>query len=147
MSGRRLISGLGALALVGVGLAFAWASWSHLDLGSLRRMGPGAFPLGLGVLLALLSLFAAIGDLRAPVDVPSPDLRALLAVGMAVAAFALLAGRLGVLPAVAVAVLAMSSLIGALRWPGRLALAAGVTAGVWLVFLVALGLPMQAFAG
>lgn len=139
-----VIAGLGALALAATGAGFAWAAWAQLDLGTMRRLGPGAFPLGLGVLLAGLGLIALAGDLRRPVPVPAPDLRAIAAVAGAVAAFALLAGRAGVLPAVFVAVLAMASLIGALRWPGRLVLALGVTAGVWAVFLWALGLPMQA---
>jgi hypothetical protein len=144
MRDLRLIPALGALAFVGVGAGFVLAAWTGLDLGSWRRLGPGAFPLGLGVILVALGVIVAAGDLRRPFDVLPPDQRAIGAVAAAVAVFALLAERAGVLPAVAASVLVMSSLVGALRWPGRLMLAVGVTAGVWAVFLWALGLPMQA---
>lgn len=144
MRDLRLIPALGSLACMAIGAGFALGAWAGLDLGTMRRMGPGAFPLGLGVILLGLGAILVIADLRRPFEVLPPDLRALLATAAAVACFALLAERAGVLPAVAASVLVMSSLVGALRWPGRLMLAAGVTAGVWAVFLWALGLPMQA---
>jgi hypothetical protein len=44
------------LMFLGVGLAFAWGS-TRYTIGEGARMGPGYFPLMLGVLLALLGLF------------------------------------------------------------------------------------------
>ena len=41
------------LMFMGVGVAFAWGSSSY-TIGSSARMGPGYFPLALGVLLAVL---------------------------------------------------------------------------------------------
>lgn len=51
-----------ALALIGAGAA-GWALL-HYDLGSLRQMGPGAFPVGLGLLLTVIGLIVAVPALR-----------------------------------------------------------------------------------
>lgn len=148
MDRARLTDALGPLAVMVVGVAFAAGSWHGLDLGTMRRLGPGALPLGLGMILALLGAIALVqGFLHRAEQVPRPDLHALAAVGVAIATFAGLTERLGLLPAVFGSVIAMTTVIGDLPWSGRLVLAVGVAAGVWVVFLLGLRLPIRAFGG
>ena len=45
-----------------VGVAFAWGA-THYSIGSGARMGPGYFPLMLGILLAILGLIIVFGAL------------------------------------------------------------------------------------
>jgi hypothetical protein len=142
----RLTDALAPIALMAIGIAFAAGSWLHLDLGTLRRLGPGALPLGLGVILALLGAIALVqGLMQHAEQVPRPDLHALAAVGVAITSFAVLTERLGLLPAVFGTVLAMTTVIGDLPWLGRLTLALGVAIGIWGVFLLGLRLPLRAF--
>jgi len=50
------------VALLGAAVA-VYAATSY-DLGTLRRMGPGMFPMGLGVLMGALGLILALGAAR-----------------------------------------------------------------------------------
>lgn len=146
MAGKRLTDALGPLALMVIGAVFAAGSWMNLDLGTLRRLGPGALPLGLGVILAGLGTILLLHALLQEAErIPRPDLHGLAAIGAAIATFAILTERLGVLPAVFATVLAMTTVTGELSWSARLALAFGVAAGVWIVFLLGLRLPIRAF--
>lgn len=141
MQRRTLISQIGPLLMLAAGLAFALGAVASLDLGSLRRMGPGAFPLLVGGVLSGLAVIGLIQNLRAPMDTATPDPIAVLGVVAGVAGFAFLTPLLGVLPATAIAVFLTGAAIPGFRWPFRLALAAGVSVGVWLIFVQGLGMP------
>src|SRR5690606_26264901 len=49
----------GALLIIG-GIAFSWYAAHQYDLGSLRRMGPGMFPMALGLVLAVFGLMMMV---------------------------------------------------------------------------------------
>jgi len=144
MPSGRLIALLGPALMLAVGLGFALGAVTALDLGTVRRMGPGAFPLIVGGLLAALALVALIKEWRAPGEVTHPDPKAVAGVGAGVAVFAFVTPLFGVLPGAALSVLGTSVVTGALGWPARLALAAAVAVGVWGVFVAGLGLPLPA---
>lgn len=144
---RRLTSHLGPLIMLAAGLFFALGALTSLDLGSFRRMGPGAFPLLVGGLLCLLALIGLVQNLRAPMAVDRADPMAVLGVFGGVAAFAFFTPLTGVLPATAIAVLITGSVIDGFRWSHRIALAVGVSAGVWLIFVQGLGIPFIAIRG
>lgn len=144
---RGLIVHLGPILMLMAGLFFAIGAATSLDLGSFRRMGPGAFPLLVGGLLCLLSLVALVDGLRAPRDVRRGDPWAVLGVVGGVAAFAFLTPLTGVLPATAIAVIVTGLVIPEFRWPHRLILSVGVSAAVWLVFITGLGIPLVAIRG
>ena len=127
-----------------LGLAFAWGSVATLDLGSFRRMGPGAFPLLVGSLLAFLALLGLVQSLRAPEDTHKPDLFSVFGVFFGVAAFAFITPIFGVIPATAVAVLATSLAISEILWAFRILLTIGVAVGVWLIFVAGLDMPFDA---
>ena len=144
---HRMTSQIGPLLMLGAGLGFAIAAVATLDLGSARRMGPGAFPLLVGATLALLAAITLVRNLRAPMDWQRPDPLAVLAVLGGVVAFAFFTPLLGVLPAAVLSVLATSAVVPEFRWPWKFALAFSVAAGVWLVFVVGLGIPLTAIRG
>ncbi|MDB6179106.1 tripartite tricarboxylate transporter TctB family protein [Paracoccus sp. Z330] len=144
---RHLISHAGPLIMLSAGLFFSVGAVTSLDLGSFRRMGPGAFPLLVGGLLCLLALIGLVQNLRHPLPVDHADPVAVLGVTGGVVGFALLTPLLGVLPATFIAVLTTAAVIPGFRWPMRLALAAGVAVGVWLIFVLCLGIPFTAIKG
>ncbi len=144
MRPAALISHIGPLIMLAAGLAFAIGAVVTLDLGSFRRMGPGAFPLLVGAILSVLAIVGLVQNLRTPMETEAADPIAVLGVFAGVAAFAFLTPVLGVLPATAIAVFATGSAIPGFRWPYRLALAICVAVGVWLIFVRGLGMPFIA---
>jgi hypothetical protein len=109
---RDLIGG-SILAVLGTSAAFY--SVAHYDLGRMRFIGPGAFPLGASVILAILGLLIVIG--RKPEgEVEAFDPAALARNVSAMCAFALLVQPFGVVPAVA----ALTFISMASRRPGTL---------------------------
>ncbi|MCV6595723.1 MAG: tripartite tricarboxylate transporter TctB family protein [Mangrovicoccus sp.] len=145
MQRSKLISHLGPLIMLLAGLGFGLGAMTSLDLGSLRRMGPGAFPLLVGGILAALALIALIQNLRAPMPIQQADPIAVLGVGAGVGIFACLTPIFGVVPATAIAVIATGAAIPGFRWPYRIALGLAVGAGVWLIFVQGLAMPFVAF--
>jgi len=139
-----LISLIGPLLMLAAGLAFAIGAVVTLDLGSFRRMGPGAFPMLVGGILAVLAVIGVVQALRSPMEAEKADPIAVLGVFAGVSAFAFLTPLFGVLPATAIAVFAIGSAIPGFHWPFRIALSLGVAIGVWLIFVQGLGMPFVA---
>jgi hypothetical protein len=142
-SARQTLIG-GCLAVV-LGVA-ALAIASRYPLGSLLRMGPGLFPCLVAALIAALGLVLIIRALVSPSTAPSATIawRSLLAIGLGIALFALLLERAGLVPATLALVLASS--LAQPQWRPRRAavLAVAVTALVYLLFVVALQIPVAA---
>lgn len=135
------IAGGGLLVLAGS--AFAYHAIANLVLGTLRRIGPGMFPAGLGVILALFGLAILIPALFRQGAFPRIDLRTPVFVLGGVSAFALTIVPFGLIPAI-VAVTVISSLAEPRFRPVSLALLCGVLCLMaWLTFRVGLGLPFQ----
>jgi len=122
---RDVYAGL-LIALIG---ASAIAEGWQLGVGGLSNMGSGFFPVVLGAALVLLG--GAMAVIRAPApaghDAASPDWRGAAAIALAVVLFVLLAGNVGLLPAIfaCVFVAALGTRITTLQ--EALLLAAGVT--------------------
>ena len=116
----RLTPQLGLIGILAAALFFIGGSIWTLDLGTARRMGPGAF---------------------------APDWLALATIGSGVAAFALLTPLLGVLPAVFLSVLFSSSANHDVTWLLRVVLALAVAIGVWVIFILGLQMPFVAIRG
>ena len=138
---RDVISGL---ALMIGGAAYAIDAVATLSLGTLRNMGPGMFPLGLGGLLFLIGLGIFVPALlqSEKVKIPPINLRALAAVLAAVGAFALLIDKMGLFPAIIA-----STVISSLAVPGNRPLAvfllcAGLMLIAWVIFILVLHLPI-----
>lgn len=130
----------GLLALTGLAVAgYAWASY---DMGSLRRMGPGVFPVTLGLLLTVLGGLIAIPTMARPGQRQPFAWPETIAVVAALLAFGLLLERLGVLLTTAATVLIASSVAPRPGLGWRLALTLAVTALVWLVFVRGLNMSL-----
>lgn len=131
-----------ALALLGLSVALYAAS--RLDFGTPRNMGPGFFPVSLGVLLALLGAVIAVpawmrgGD---PVRIRWSDAAAVMA---AILIFGLGIAYLGLVAACFAAVLAASLPAPHPGWRWRVVVACAITGLVYVVFILGLrmGLPV-----
>lgn len=130
----------GVLALTG--LAVAGYAWANYDLGSLRRMGPGFFPVALGLLLAGLGAMIAIPAMRRPGQQRPFAWPETIAVVAALLTFGLLLERLGVLLTTAATVLIATTVAPRPGLGWRLALTLAVTALVWLVFVRGLSMSL-----
>jgi hypothetical protein len=93
---------LGGCLVLLLGLGAAWQA-SHYPLGTLRRMGPGYFPLALGVILAVTGALILFGSLRAVpvrtlVQTP-PEWRGWFCICAGIVSFAVIGVYGGLLPA------------------------------------------------
>lgn len=121
-----------ALAAIGAGAA-GWAA-VHYDMGTLRRMGPGAFPVVLGGTLFLLGLFVALPAYARTATAPKFEAEAAMSVLGAILIFALGLPWLGLAGATATAVLVATLAAPRKGWVWRIVLAVAVTALTLLVF-------------
>lgn len=130
-----------ALLFVGFGAAVAWGA-THYPVGTAARMGPGFFPLVLGLILVALGLgvFIAGWRRRQPEEYGAFQWRAVIFITLAVAFGGVLLERIGLAPAVIAA-----TFIGALsetraNWLRVALVALLLVAFAWLVFVFGLGL-------
>lgn len=124
----------GGFALASIGAAAAGWAWLHYDLGSLRQMGPGAFPVALGVLLAAIGLIVALPGLRRVGDAIPFEPWAAVAVLASILVFGLGLRPLGLVVASFAGVLIASLPAPQRGWTWRLCLAGIVTLLTLLVF-------------
>lgn len=130
------------LVLAAGGLIFAWYSAEHYNLGTLRRIGPGMFPLALGLILCGFGLAIAVVAPDRKFSRPDFNARVLAAVVLSIVVFGLLVSWAGLLPAVAGTV-AVASLAESPYRPRSVVLLGLVLCVLsWLIFRVGLGLPM-----
>ncbi|MDO5658443.1 MAG: tripartite tricarboxylate transporter TctB family protein [Paracoccus sp. (in: a-proteobacteria)] len=128
----------GGFALAAIGAAVAIYAAASYDLGSLRRMGPGFFPVMLGGLLAALGLVIALPAFGRAGEESPVALKELAAVLASVALFAFGLYRVGLVPATVASVLVASLAAprGGVIW--RLVLAVVVAGLTVLIFAVLL---------
>lgn len=120
------------LAAIGAGVA-VWAAL-HYDMGTLRRMGPGFFPVVLGVVLSGLGLVVALPALGRSAVAPKIETSSAVAVLAAILIFAFGLSRLGLAGATMVTVLVATIPAPRKGWIWRIVLATAVTAITVLVF-------------
>lgn len=133
------------LMFIILGIAFAVGAFNY-SFGSSARPGPGYFPLGLGILLAVLGgmvLFKALtievegGDLLGRIA-----LKPLLTVVAAVAVFGFSLPRMGMMISLPLVVF-LSSLAGdEFRWKEVLINCVVLTLGSWVIFIWGLKLTL-----
>jgi len=145
MLGRDYRDILGGGLLIVLGLAIAAYAQANYAMGTLRRMGPGMFPAGVGLLLAVTGALTILPALFRPGRMPQVKWGPMILILLSVAVFALAIRPFGLIPAVAACVL-----VAALSEPTNrpltiLLLAVTLPALAWLVFVFGLRLPMQPF--
>jgi Tripartite tricarboxylate transporter TctB family len=138
------------LMFVAVGVGFAWGATEY-SFGNSARPGPGYFPFGLGVLLAILGgmvLFKALtiethdGD-----PIGAFAWRPLFIILGSVALFGVLLPRVGMLIALPLLVVLSSLASEEFTWKGALINAVVLTALSWVVFIKGLSLTIPLLPG
>lgn len=141
------------LLFIATGLVFAIGATAY-DIGTAARMGPGYFPLILGVLLAILGVIVTLTALGKE---PNPEerigriaWRPLIFILGANLAFGVLLGGLpsiglppfGLVAAIVALTFIASLASGEFRWKSVMATAVVLAVGSYLVFIIALKLQM-----
>lgn len=131
--------------ICGIGSFVAWYAYSTLELGTTQNMGPGMFPIGLGVLLAVLGLAILVPACFRAGSLPGMEPRAALTIIAAIAAFALLLDYLGTIAAVFGMTFIAATASPKFRPRVALILGAALLGIVLLIFRVGLGMPLPLF--
>ncbi len=131
------------LMFIVVGIAFAWGATNY-SFGSSARPGPGYFPFGLGILMAILGgavLFKALTVESEGGDKIGPwAWKPLVMITATVATFGWTLPHVGMVIALPILV-TIAALAGeGFRWRDTLINAAILTVGSWLIFIVGLKL-------
>ncbi|MDF2370708.1 MAG: tripartite tricarboxylate transporter TctB family protein [Rhizobiaceae bacterium] len=140
---RRIVGGP---ALAAFGAAMLAISWSYPS-GSVVQMGPGYMPHLVSGTLMFFGLTILVSDLRTTdsFETEQPQWRALILISAAVIIFVALIEPAGLVPAMFCAV-AISKLANKQSGPLSIVIySAAVTLAGWLLFIVALGLPLSVF--
>ena len=126
-----------------VGVAFAWGSTEY-SFGTSARPGPGYFPFGLGVLLALLGSFVLFKALTLESEGGDPigpiAWRPLLVIVGAVAVFGVALPRLGLACTLPLLIMMAAMAGDEFRWRDVLINSLVLTVGSWALFIVGLKL-------
>lgn len=126
-----------------VGLGFAWGALNY-SFGNSARPGPGYFPFGLGIILALLGAFTLFESLTIETEdgepVGSIAWRPLLIILGAVALFGFMLPRLGLFISLPVLIIVSAFASDEFTWVATLVSAVVLTVFSWLVFSKGLGL-------
>lgn len=126
--------------MAALGVAVAAYAAANYDIGTLRRLGPGFLPLGLGALLAVFGAMIALPAWSRSAEPVAIAWRETLCVLAAILIFGLGMNRLGLVPAAVLSVLVASAAAPQEGVAWRLILAAVVSALTWAIFSVGLRL-------
>ena len=131
------------LMFIVAGIGFAWGAMNY-SFGSSARPGPGYFPFGLGVILAILGLIILFKALTIEVEggdrVGGIAWRPLVLIVASVATFGVLVPRLGMFISLPVLVVIASLAGDEFHWGEVLINAVVLTVFSWAVFIWGLGL-------
>ena len=131
------------LMFIAIGIGFAWGATTY-NFGSSAKPGPGFFPFGLGVLLAVLGALVLFKALSIEVEGGNPvggfAWKPLVTILLAVVVFGLALPRLGMAATLPLLVL-ISSLAGdEFRLKEVLINSVVLTVGCWAIFIYGLKL-------
>lgn len=135
----------GGALVIAFGIFVASYAYLNLNLGSLRRMGAGAFPFGVGVVLVILGVLIVVPALSRPGPKIEWSLRTPLIILASVCAFALVLPYLGVFPAIFASVYVSSLADHRVNFVLATLIALGLCAAVWAVFIQGLNLQFPMF--
>jgi hypothetical protein len=118
--------------------------------GSMLRMGPGYFPILLGVILILFGIYIMVNGLRSSRKTPihfqgNWSVRALIILPLATILFGVLMERVGFVPALLVLGFGSAAAGGEFKWGEALAVTVFLTVLSVAIFIWGLGLPYSLF--
>lgn len=144
------VLGIGMAELIGGALTillglFVVVEASGYPIGTARNMGPGFFPVGLGILLMVSGAGILAVEGKALESPPFPALawRALFALTAAILSFAFLIERFGLAPAVMSAVFLSCLAEEKVPWLKAAAIAVAMATVTATIFVFLLGLPLS----
>jgi len=129
---------IGGFALVAIGL-FAALHAQRYDIGELQEMGPGYFPIALGILLMILGLFVSIPAFFREGTSIKIEWKSLIWVLISISIFALALTKAGLIVATVLSVIA-ASIPSKSSWKTRLILAVCIALLTYVVFSFGLGM-------
>ncbi len=134
------------LLFIAIGGFFAIQSVLFLRIGSTLSMGPGYFPLALGIILILLGLAIALKGVNAPPESFGrvPWRGGAFVIG-AVVFFGATVRGLGIVPALGIATMLAARSSPRTGWAGAVGLSAALTAFSTFVFVYLLKVPVPIF--
>ena len=131
------------LMFVAVGLGFAWGA-TYYSFGSSARPGPGYFPFGLGILLAILGAFTLFEALTIETEdgekIGAWAWKPLLWITGSVAVFGWALPHLGMFIGLPILVIVAAMAGDEFHWKDAIINAAVLTIGSWLIFIIGLKL-------
>jgi hypothetical protein len=131
------------LMFVAMGLGFAWGAQFY-SFGSSARPGPGYFPFGLGILLALLGGLVLFEALTIETEDGDPigkwAWKPLITVCLSVGVFGWVLPRLGMAIALPVLIIICSLAGDEFRWQEVIINSVVLTVGSWAIFILGLKL-------
>ncbi|MCW5662638.1 MAG: tripartite tricarboxylate transporter TctB family protein [Piscinibacter sp.] len=131
------------LMFVAIGLGFAWGATSY-SFGQSARPGPGYFPFGLGLLLAVLGGMVLFKALTIETEDGEPvggfAWRPLIIIVGSIALFGLLLPRLGLFISLPLLVISSALAGDEFHWGEAIVNAAIITVFSWAVFIYGLSL-------
>jgi hypothetical protein len=131
------------LMFIVVGIGFAWGATSY-NFGTSARPGPGYFPFGLGILLAVLGALVLFKALTIETDdgerVGHFAWKPLFVILASVALFGFLLPRLGMVVSLPLLVVLSSWASDEFTWRAAIINAVVLTAFSWLIFVKGLAL-------
>ena len=126
-----------------VGIGFAWGATNY-NFGVAARPGPGYFPFGLGILLAILGGFILFESLVVETEDGEPigswAWKPLFVIVFSVAMFGFILPRLGMLISLPILIVVTSLAGDEFHWKDALISVVVLTLGSWLVFIKGLSL-------
>lgn len=141
---RLSANSISGLIFIAIGTGFATISTTY-QVGTLTAMGPGFFPLVLGVLLAILGAIVMLSATHSPEKIEHANLRPVVILLGGVILFALIVRGAGLIPAVALLVFTSSLAGERLPWGQLSLIAGGFAIFCYFAFVKGLGLPFDAF--
>jgi hypothetical protein len=131
------------LMFIVVGAAFAWGA-TFYSFGNSARPGPGYFPFGLGVLLAILGGIVLFKALTIEVEGGDPigafAWKPLLTILASIALFGVLLPTLGMIISLPILVVTSAWAGDEFHWKDALINSVVLTVGSWLIFIKGLSL-------
>jgi hypothetical protein len=131
------------LVFIVVGLGFSWGALNY-SFGSSGRPGPGYFPFGLGILLALLGAFTLFESLTIDTEdgekVGAFPFKQIFIIIGSIVLFGLLIPRFGLLISLPILIITCAMAGDEFHWGEVLVMAAVLTAASWAIFIWGLAL-------
>ena len=131
------------LMFLSIGVGFAWGATNY-SFGAAARPGPGYFPFGLGIILALIGAFILFESLVVETEDGEPvgtwAWKPMILIVASVALFGFILPRLGMVLSLPILIVVASLAGDEFHWKDAIISIVVLTLGSWLIFIKGLSL-------